>query len=121
MERGPLSLAFAYAANDAYAHADENWELIDAVLRDLRGQVAMGDAAFERLAARFFQVLETNRTAPAIVRIMAFAEELRVARSELTVATGWRARRAWRRHAARAADDLVREVAATLDGLLAEL
>lgn len=122
MEPGRLSLAFAYAANDAYAHADENWELIGEVLRDLRSRVAMGDAAFEGLTTRFFQVLETNRTAPSIVRIMAFAEELRVAQGEAARGThGWRGRRFWRRHAARASNDLVREVAATLDELLAEL
>jgi hypothetical protein len=116
-----LSLAFAYAASEAYEHADENREVIAEVVRSLGGQVDISDQAFEELTARFFQVLETNRTAPSIVRIMAYADEIRACRAEVAnPSNGWRARRALRKEADRASGELARQVASTLDGLLAE-
>lgn len=116
-----LSLAFAYAASEAYEHADENRELIAEVVRDLRSRVEIGDAEFAELVSRLFDVLETNRTAPAVVRLMAFADAARVSRAEAVGASHrWLARRCWRRESARAARDLAQQVAATLDALLAE-
>jgi hypothetical protein len=114
-------LAFAYAASDAYEHADENRALIADVVRSLGTEVDIGESEFTELCARFFQVLDTNRTAPSIVRIMAYADAARMSRAEaVSMSNGWRARRSWRKQAERAGNDLVREVAATLDGLLAE-
>jgi hypothetical protein len=114
-------LAFAYAANEAYEHADENREVIAEVVRSLGGQVDISDQAFQELTGRFFEVLETNRTAPSIVRIMAFADEIRACRAEAAnPSNGWRTRRALRKEADRAAGELTRQVASTLDGLLAE-
>jgi hypothetical protein len=114
-------LAFAFAANEAYEHADENRQLIAEIVRSLGGRVDIGEQAFDQLAGRFFQVLETNRTAPSIVRIMAYADEIRMCRAEAASSSrGWRARRALRKEADRASAELTREVAATLDGLLAE-
>lgn len=116
-----LSLAFAYAASEAYEHADENRELIDDVLRSLGDRVELDEAAFADLLVRFTQVLDTNRTAPAIVRIMAFADEARVCRAESTSsAHGWRMRRALRKRSERAMRDLTEQLAQTLDGLLDE-
>ena len=116
-----LSLAFAYAANEAYEHADENREVIAEVVRSLGGRVDISEHAFDELAGRFFEVLATNRTAPSIVRIMAYADVIRVCREEVaSTSNGWRARRALRKEADRATAELTREVASTLDGLLAE-
>jgi hypothetical protein len=116
-----LSLALAYAANEAYEHADENRELIDGVVHSLGSQVDIDEAAFAELVARFFQVLDTNRTAPAVVRIMAYADAARVCRAELASPShGRRARRALRRESERATNELLKQVAETLDGLLAE-
>ena len=122
MQGRQLSLAFAYAASEAYEHADENRELIDDVVRSLGDQVALSEPAFEELVSRFFAVLDTNRTAPSIVRIMAYADEARVCRAEsLKRAThGWRMRRAFRKQSDRAMHDLAEQVALTLDGLLSE-
>lgn len=121
MQGQRLSLAFAFAANEAYEHADENRQLIAEIVRSLGGRVDIGEQAFDQLAGRFFQVLETNRTAPSIVRIMAYADEIRMCRAEAASSSrGWRARRALRKEADRASAELTREVAATLDGLLAE-
>ena len=116
-----LSLAFAYAANEAYEHADENREVIAEVVRSLGGRVDLSDQAFAQLVERFFQVLDTNRTAPSIVRIMAYADSIRVCRAEVAdPSNGWRARRALRKEGDRAAGELTRQIASTLDGLLAE-
>ena len=115
------SLAFAYAASEAYEHADENRELIDSVVRSLGDRVELGESAFADLLVRFFEVLDTNRTAPAIVRIMAFADEARVCGAESTKRThGWRMRRAFRKQSERAMRDLTEQLARTLDGLLNE-
>ncbi len=46
MQGRQLSLAFAYAASEAYEHADENRELIDDVVRSLGAQVALSEPAF---------------------------------------------------------------------------
>ena len=36
----------------------------------MRSQVALDEAAFSELVSRFRLVLDTNRTAPAVMRIM---------------------------------------------------
>jgi hypothetical protein len=117
-----LSLAFAYAASEAYEHADENRELIDRVVRSLGERVALSEPAFEELVSRFFAVIDSNRTAPSVVRVMAFADEARVCRAEAAnrATHGWRRRRTFRKQSDRAMHDLTEQVAQTLDGLLTE-
>ena len=64
------SVALALAASDAYENADENLEVIDATIGDMRSQVSLDEDAFAELVSRFRLVLDTNRTAPAVMRIM---------------------------------------------------
>lgn len=115
------SLALALAAGDAYESAGQNLILIDAAVDDLRGQVEICDAQFAELVERLHGVLETNRTAPAVMRIMAYADTARQARAEAADPShGWRSRRSWRKLAERADADLRDQLATTLDALLTE-
>lgn len=114
-------LAIALAASDAYASAGENLTLIDAAVEGLRDQVDISDEAFAELVERLHSVLDTNRAAPAVMRIMAYADAARQARAEaVDPAHGWRQRRSWRKLAERANDDLLAQLATTLDALLTE-
>jgi hypothetical protein len=115
------SVALALAASDAYENADENLGVIDATLGDMRTQVALDEAAFAELVDRFHLVLDTNRTAPAVMRIMVSAEAARTAADEAgDPSHGWLSRRYWRKEAERTSRELVEHVAATLDALIAE-
>lgn len=115
------SVALALAASDAYENADENLEVIDATIGDMRPQVALDEEAFAELVSRFRLVLDTNRTAPAVMRIMISAEAARTAADEAgDPSHGWLSRRYWRREAERTSLELVTHVAATLDALIAE-
>ena len=115
------SVALALAASDAYENADENLEVIDAAIGDMRPQVALDQDAFAELIGRFRLVLDTNRTAPAVMRIMVSAEAARTAADEARDPThGWLSRRHWRREAERTSRELANHVATTLDALIAE-
>jgi hypothetical protein len=115
------SVALALAATDAYENAEENREVIDAAIGDMRAQVDLDEAAFGELVTRFHLVLDTNRTAPAVMRIMVSAEAARTAADEAgDPSHGWLSRRYWRREAERTSRELVTHVAATLDALIAE-
>jgi hypothetical protein len=92
-------------------------------IEDLFEQVRqIGDeAAFTELVSRFHLVLDTNRTAPAVMRIMVSAEAARTAADEAADPThGWLSRRYWRKEADRTSRELVSHVAATLDALIDE-
>jgi hypothetical protein len=115
------SVALALAASDAYENADENLEVIDAAVDEMHSQVALEAEAFAELVARFRLVLDTNRTAPAVMRIMVSADAARTAADEARDPShGWLSRRYWRREAERTERELATQVAATLDALIAE-
>ncbi len=115
------SVALALAASDAYENADENIEIIDAAIGDMRSQVELDEAAFAELVSRFRVVLDTNRTAPAVMRIMVSAEAARTAADEASDPShGWLSRRHWRREAERTSRELANQLATTLDALIAE-
>jgi len=115
------SVALALAASDAYENADLNLEVIDTAIGDMRSQVALDEAAFSELVSRFRLVLDTNRTAPAVMRIMVSAEAARTAAEEAgDPSHGWLSRRYWRKEAGRTNQELVGHVAATLDALIDE-
>src|SRR5262249_6192333 len=112
--------ALAYAASDAYANEAENVAVIDVVLDELREQVDISELEWAQLTHRLRSVLHTNQTAPGVMKVMALADETRVADIEAASAERGRERRAWQRHADQTAAELRRLVAATLDALLAE-
>jgi len=120
MKRRDESLALAYAASDAYANEAETMAVVDLVLVELRERVEIGELEWARLTGRFRSILHTNRTAPGVMKIMALADETRVAGIEAASARRGRERRAWQRHADQTADELRRLVASTLDALSAE-
>ena len=120
MKRRDESLALAYAASDAYANQAENIAVVDVVLAELREQVEISEFEWAQLTQRLRSVLHTNRTAPGVMRVMALADETRVAGIEAASARRGRERRAWQRHADQTAAELRRLVALTLDALLAE-
>jgi hypothetical protein len=115
------SVALALAASDAYENAEENLEIIDAAIGDMRSQVTLDEAAFSELVSRFRLVLDTNRTAPSVMRIMVSAEAARTAADEAgDPSHGWLSRRYWRKEAERTSRELTSHVAATLDALIDE-
>jgi hypothetical protein len=114
-------VALALAASDAYGNAEQNLQIIDAAVGDMRSQVALDEAAFSELVSRFRLVLDTNRTAPAVMRIMVSAEAARTAADEAgDPSHGWLSRRYWRKEAERTSRELTSHVAATLDALIDE-
>jgi hypothetical protein len=115
------SVALALAASDAYENADLNIEVIDAAIGEMRAQVGLDEDAFSDLVTRLHLVLDTNRTAPAVMRIMVSAEAARTAAGEAGDPThGWLSKRYWRKEAERTSHELAGHVAATLDALIAE-
>jgi hypothetical protein len=87
----------------------------------MRSQVGLDEAAFSELVSRFRLVLDTNRTAPAVMRIMVSAEAARTAADEAgDPSHGWLSRRYWRKEAERTSQELAGHVAATLDALIDE-
>ena len=114
------SLALAHAASDAYQNEDANLAFIDAALEEMRPGVDISDHEYAQLMLRFHAVLATNRTAPSVMRIMAFADEARIAGEEGRFATRRRERRHWEKRAAKATTELVTQLAATLDALITE-
>ena len=120
MKRRDESLALAYAASDAYANEAETLAVVEVMLSELRERVEISDLEWARLTGRLRSVLHTNRTAPGVMKIMALADETRVAGIEAASARRGRERRAWQRHADETAAELRRLVASTLDALSAE-
>jgi hypothetical protein len=115
------SVALALAASDAYENADLNLELIDVAIGEMRSRAGLDDTAFTELVSRFHLVLDTNRTAPAVMRIMVSAEAARTAAQEAgDPSHGWLSRRYWRKEAERTIGELSGHVATTLDALIAE-
>jgi hypothetical protein len=114
------SLALAYAASDAYQNEDANFVFIDAALEDLRAGVEISDHEYAQLLERFHAVLATNRTAPSVMRIMALADEARIAGEEGCSASRRRERRYWEKRSARATTELLSQLAVTLDALIRE-
>ena len=121
MPRRDDALALAYASSDAYEHFPENRALIAAIVGELGGRVQVDEQRFGVVVARLLELLDTNRTAPAVMRMMAHADALRIAIDHLDDdELGRLSRRGWRRVELRARSDLHAQVAATLDGLMAE-
>ena len=115
------SVALALAASDAYENAEQNMVVIDSAIGDMRSGVALDEAAFAELVSRLRLVLDTNRTAPAVMRIMVSAEAARTAAEEAADPShGWLSRRYWRKEAERTSREMVGHLAATLDALIAE-
>jgi hypothetical protein len=114
------SLALSYAASDAYQNEDANFAFIDAALEDMRAGVEISDHEYAQLIQRFHAVLATNRTAPSVMRIMAFADEARIAGEEGRSATRRGERRYWRKRSAKARTELLSQLAVTLDALIRE-
>jgi hypothetical protein len=113
-------LALAYAASDAYQQETANLAVIDDALEQLHGRVEIDEPEYVVLRERFRLVLASNRTAPAVMRIMALANEVRISRDEADAAHHRRERRAWATNADRAHKDLLGAIATTLDALIAE-
>ena len=90
---GEVDLSLAYAASAAYERAEENWVFIADALDELRPRVGLGDEEYAEVMEQFALVVDTNRTAPAVMRIMALAHRARIA-AQLA---GDRARSATRR------------------------
>jgi hypothetical protein len=83
--------------------------------------VDVDEQRFAEISGRLYALLDTNRTAPAVMRMMSQADAVRVASehvhdSDLSRMT----RRTWKREGRRALEALRQQVAATLDGLMAE-
>jgi hypothetical protein len=114
------SLALSYAASDAYQNEDANFAFIDAALEELRAGVEISDHEYAQLLERFHAVLATNRTAPSVMRIMALADEARIAGEEGRFATRRHERRYWQKRSANAASELLSQLAVTLDALIRE-
>ena len=114
------SLALSYAASDAYQNESANFAFIDAALEELRPGVDISDPEYARLLERFHAVLSTNRTAPSVMKIMALADEARIAGDEGRTASRRRERRYWEKRSASAANELLQQLAVTLDALIRE-
>ena len=114
------SLALAHAASDAYQNEGANVAFIDAALEQLRPAVEISDHEYAQLMLRFHAVLATNRTAPSVMRIMAAADQARIAGDEGRSATRRRDRRYWEKQSAKATTELLNQVAVTLDALISE-
>ena len=114
------SLALSYAASDAYRNESANFAFIDAALEDLRAGVEISDLEYAQLLERFHAVLSTNRTAPSVMKIMSLADEARIAGEEGRSASRRRERRYWEKRSASAANELLQQLAVTLDALIRE-
>ena len=114
------SLALSYAASDAYQNEVANFAFIDAAVEELRASVEISDHEYAELIQRFHAVLATNRTAPSVMKIMAFADEARIAGEEGRYATRRRERRYWQKRSEKAASELLSQLAVTLDALIRE-
>jgi hypothetical protein len=114
------SLALAHAASDAYQNEVANLAFIDAALEEMRPGVEISDHEYAQLMRRFHAVLATNRSAPSVMKIMAFADEARIAGDESRLATRRGERRYWEKRSATATTELLTQLARTLDALISE-
>ena len=114
------SLALAQASSDAYQNEVSNLAFIDAALEEMRPGVEISDHEYAQLMRRFHAVLATNRTAPSVMRIMAFADEASIAADEGRLATRRGERRYWEKRSATATTELLTQLARTLDALISE-
>ncbi len=108
-------------ASDAYDHELANIAVVDGVIAQLAGEVDIEPDRLYHLTERLHQLLHTNRTAPAMVRIMAYANAARIAEQQSERSTvGWMERRSLRRERARFMSELRSQLAMTLDALIDE-
>lgn len=115
------ALALAMEASDAYDHELANIAVVDGVIAQLAGDVDIEADRLYELTERLHQLLHTNRTAPAMVRIMAYANAARISEREAERTTaGWLERRSLRRERARFLNELRSQIASTLDALIDE-
>ena len=115
------ALALAMEASDAYDHELANIAVVDGVIAQLAGEVDIEPDRLYHLTERLHQLLHTNRTAPAMVRIMAYANAARIAEQQSERSTvGWMERRSLRRERARFMSELRSQLAMTLDALIDE-
>ena len=120
MNSRDTSLALAQAAIDAYQDEDANIAFIDEALEQMRAGVEISDGEYAQLMQRFHAVLATNRTAPSVMKIMAFADEARIAGEEGRSARRRRDRHYWEKRSASATTELLKQLAVTLDALIRE-
>lgn len=114
-------LALAMEASDAYDHELANIAVVDGVIAQLAGEVDIEPGRLYELTDRLHQLLHTNRTAPAMVRIMAYANAARISQQEAERSTaGWLERRSLRRERSRFLTELRDQLATTLDALIDE-
>ena len=115
------ALAFAMEATDAYDHAVANLAVVDEAIRELGDRASVPPDRLFELTDRLHELLHTNRTAPSIVRIMAYANAARVTEQDASGSSlGWWERRSLRRAAGRFRTELRDQLASTLDALAAE-
>lgn len=115
------ALAFAMEATDAYDHTVANLAVVDEAIRGLGDRVPVQPEQLYELTERLHALLHTNRTAPSIVRIMAYANAARVTEADAAESgRSWFERRALRREATRFRSELRAQLASTLDALAAE-
>jgi len=79
MARRDDSLALAYSTSDAYEHFHENRALIARVVEELHEHVDVDEQRFAVITERLYALLDTNRTAPAVMRMMSQADAVRIA------------------------------------------
>lgn len=114
-------LALAMEASDAYDHELANIAVVDGAIAQLAGDVDIEPSRLYELTDRLHQLLHTNRTAPAMVRIMAYANAARISQQQAERSTaGWLERRSLRRERARFLTELRDQLATTLDALIDE-
>lgn len=115
------ALAFAMEATDAYEHTAANLGVVDEAIRDLAGRASVSPDRLYELTDRLHDLLHTNRTAPSIVRIMAYANAVRVTEQDARDCDrNWWERRSLRREVTRFRAELRSQLASTLDALDAE-
>ena len=79
------ALELAYAASDAYRYEAENLAVIDGVLDELGERAEITPLEFLKLREELHVVLTSNRTAPAVMKIMAMADAARICGLESSV------------------------------------
>ena len=115
------ALAFAMEATDAYEHTAANLGVVDEAIRDLGERASVPPDRLYELTDRLHDLLHTNRTAPSIVRIMAYANAVRVTQQDAgDPGLSWLQRRSLRREVTRFRAELRSQLASTLDALAAE-
>ena len=114
------ALELAYAASDAYQYEAENLAVIDGVLDELGECAEITPLEFLRLRQELHVVLTSNRTAPAVMRIMAMADAARISGLESRSAAKRRERLFWKKHFEKTMVELTQLLASTLEALVDE-